>query len=87
MKKNFFAIILLIVIIGYITSYFDKIAIKNAIEPRFAIKIINDNQRKVTYLGIGYKIVRYVNISPYESYENNMGVKYGSLFMEYNLFE
>ncbi len=38
---------------------------------------------KVTYWGLGYKVVRYVGVSHNEPYKNNIGVKMGSLFMKY----
>ena len=37
------------------------------------------------YWGLGYKVIRYVGVSPKEPYENNIGVKMGSWFMQYEL--
>ena len=39
----------------------------------------------MTYWGLGYKVIRYVGVSPNEPYENNIGVKMGSWFMRYEL--
>lgn len=36
---------------------------------------------------MGYKVIRYVGVSPNELYENNIGVKMGSWFMKYELPE
>jgi hypothetical protein len=52
-------------------------------EPECCIKIVSHDGGKVTYWGLGYKVVRYVGVSPNELYENNIGVKMGSWFMKY----
>ena len=36
---------------------------------------------------LGYKVIRYVSVSPNEPYKNNIGVKYGNWFMKYDLEE
>ena len=54
-------------------------------EPKCCIKIVSYDGSKVTYWGLGYKVIRYVGVSPNEPYENNIGVKMGSWFMKYEL--
>ena len=54
-------------------------------EPKYVIKTISYNGEKVTYWGLGYKVIRYVGVSPKEPFKNNIGVKYGSWFMKYEL--
>ena len=49
------------------------------------IIIISDNGNKVTYWGLGYKVIRYTSVSPYESFKSNRGVKFGSWFMKYEI--
>lgn len=39
----------------------------------------------MTYWGLGYKVIRYVGVSPNEPYESNIGVKMGNWFMKYKL--
>lgn len=89
MKKKILIIIGIIVailiILGFITSYIDSARVRNSKEPKFTIKIVNDSGSKVTYWGLGYKVVRYPSVSPNEPYKNNIGVKYGSWFMKYEL--
>lgn len=89
MKKKILSIIIivtsLLIITGLITSYIDSARVRNAVEPKFTIKIITDNGKKVTYWGLGYKVIRYPSVSPKEQYKNNRGVKYGSWFMSYSL--
>ena len=54
---------------------------------KYTIKFVTDNGSKVTYWGLGYKVIRYTSVSPNEPYKNNIGVKYGSWFMKYELPE
>ncbi len=68
------------------TQYIDSARVRNGVEPKFTIKTVNFNGDKITYWGLGYKVVRKVGVSPDEPYENNIGVKYGSLFMNDNFF-
>ena len=88
MKKRYLIIIILVLLIlGFITSYLDSARVRNSIEPKFTIKVVSKDGSRVTYWGLGYKVVRYVSVSPKEPYKNNRGVKYGSWFMKYNLEE
>lgn len=80
-------IIIILVVTGLVTSYIDSARVRNSVEPRFVIKITTDGGNKITYWGLGYKIVRYPSVSPNEPYKNNKGVKYGSWFMNYELEE
>ena len=89
MKKKLLIIIGIIVAIlvvaGLVTSYADSARVRNGVEPKFTIKIVTDGGNKVTYWGLGYKVIRYTSVSPNEPYKNNRGVKYGSWFMRYEL--
>ena len=86
MKKKYIVIILIIIfVISIVTNYVDSARVRNGIEPKFTIKIINDDGGKITYWGLGYKIIRYVSVSPNEPYQNNKGIKFGSWFMQYEL--
>lgn len=81
------AIILIFVSLGLFTSYVDSARVRNGVEPKYVIKLVNKSGNKVTYYGLGYKVIRYVSVSPNEPYKNNIGVKYGSWFMKYELEE
>jgi len=87
MKKKVIIVIIItfLMVIGLITSYIDSARVRNSVEPKHVIKIVSDNGSKVTYWGLGYKVIRYVGVSPNEPYKNNIGVKYGSWFMKYEL--
>ena len=91
MKKKFLIItgiiIAILVAAGLVTSYIDMARVRNSVEPKYTLKIITDGGNKVTYWGLGYKVIRYTKISPSEPYKNNKGVKFGSWFMKYELEE
>ena len=80
-------VIIIIVIVGLFTSYIDSARVRNSIEPKYVLKFVSKDGNKVTYLGIGYKVIRYPSVSPDEPYKNNRGVKYGGWFMKYELSE
>ena len=91
MKKKSFIVIgiflILLIIFGIITSYVDGGRVTTGHEPKYCIKVVNNNRNKVTYWGLGYKVIRYVGVSPKEPYESNIGVKMGSWIMKYELPE
>lgn len=85
MKKRIISIciiiVIILVIIGLVTSFKDNARVRAGIEPKYTIKIKSND--KVTYYGLGYKVIRYVSVSVDEPYKNNIGVKYGNWFMKY----
>lgn len=88
MKKKLLIIILIITllaILGFITNYVDRGRVSTGHEPKFTIKIVTDGGNKITYWGLGYKVIRYPSVSPNEPYKNSLGVKMGSWFMNYEL--
>ena len=92
MKKKFLTIvgildIITLTVIGLILGYKDSERVKNLEEPEYTIKVISEDGSKITYWGLGYKVIRYTSISPYEPFKSNRGVKYGSWFMKFELDE
>ena len=87
MKKKGLIITILVLIIliiaSLITKYIDTANVSTGNEPECCIKIVSQDGGKVTYWGLGYKVVRYVGVSPNEPYESNIGVKMGNWFMDY----
>lgn len=77
--------VIVLIVIGIITNYLDSGRVTTGHEPKYSIKVVSNDGSKVTYWGLGYKIIRYVGVSPNEPYENNIGVKMGSWFMKYEL--
>lgn len=78
-------ILIIIVIAGIITNYVDSGRVGTGHEPKYCIKVVSNDGSKVTYWGLGYKVVRYVGVSPNEPYESNIGAKMGNWFMKYEL--
>ena len=89
MKKKTLIIVGIIFVIlfiaGLVTSDKDSARVRNNMEPKYAIKVITEDGNKITYWGLGYKVIRYTSVSPYEQFKSNRGVKYGSWFMNYEL--
>ncbi len=85
-KKGFIitiSVLLILVIVSLITKYIDTANVSTGHEPECCLKIVSQDGNKVTYWGLGYKVVRYVGVSQDEPYKNNIGVKMGSWFMKY----
>ncbi len=80
-------LVIVLIIAGIITNYSDSARVTTGHEPKCCIKVVSNNGSKVTYWGLGYKVIRYVGVSPKEPYESNIGVKMGSWFMKYELPE
>ena len=78
-------LLMILIVAGIITNYIDSGRVTTGHEPKYCIKIVNNDGSKVTYWGLGYKVIRYVGVSPNEPYENNIGVKMGNWFMKYEL--
>jgi len=89
MRKKSLIIILSIFVIlaifGIVTRYIDGGRVATNNEPKFCVKMVSEDGSKVTYWGLGYKVIRYVGVSPNEPYKSNIGVKMGSWFMKYEM--
>ena len=77
--------LIILIVAGIITNYADSGRVTTGHEPKYCIKIVSNDGSKVTYWGLGYKVIRYVGVSTNEPYENNIGAKMGSWFMKYEL--
>ena len=77
------SVLVILFVASLITKYIDTANVSTGHEPECCIKIVSADGGKVTYWGLGYKVVRYVGVSPDEPYESNIGVKMGSWFMKY----
>lgn len=92
MKKKIIIITLIIffvvlVILGVLAKYVDMGRVATSNEPKYCVKIVSDGGNKVTYWGLGYKVIRYPAVSPNEPYKNYLGAKMGNWFMNYELTE
>ncbi len=84
MKKITVLIILVIIVFSLFANYIDTANVTTGHEPELCIKFENERSGKVTYIGLGYKVVRYVKNDVREPYKENIGVKKGSWFMKYS---
>ena len=85
-KKLIITITILFLILfgfGIYSNYVDSARVRTGYEPKLVIKIVSEDGNKVTYWGLGYKVIRYPSVSPNEPYKNNRGVKFGNWFMKY----
>jgi len=78
-------ILLLLFIFGIYSNYVDSARVRTGHEPKLTIKMVSNNGDKITYWGLGYKVIRYPSVSPNEPYKNSRGVKMGSWFMTYKI--
>ena len=89
MKKKIFIslgiALIILIFASIITNYVDSGRVSTGHEPKYCIKIISSDGSKVTYWGLGYKVIRYVEVSSNEPYKSNIGVKMGNWFMKYEL--
>ena len=89
MKKKTITIIIItlsiLFIFGIYSKYVDSARVRTGHEPKLTIKMVSNNGYKITYWGLGYKVIRYPSVSPNEPYKNNRGVKMGSWFMTYKI--
>ncbi len=76
-------VLVVLIVAGLITKYIDTANVSTGHAPACCIKTVSQDGDKVTYWGLGYKVVSYVGVSPKEPYEGNIGVKMGSWFMNY----
>lgn len=88
MKKKIWigvGIFCIVFVLGMINNYVDSGRVTTGHEPKCCIKMVSNDGSRVTYWGLGYKVIRYVEVSPSEPYESNIGAKMGSWFMKYEL--
>ena len=87
-KRKKYLICIIIIIILLLSLFFriyDSRMVRTGNEPKLVIKIVNTDGTKITYWGLGYKIIRYPSVSPNEPYKSSRGVKMGSWFMKYKV--
>ena len=58
--------LILLIIVGIITNYADAGRVTTGHEPKYCIKVVSSDGSKVIYWGLGYKVIRYVGVSPNE---------------------
>lgn len=85
--KFILGLICILIILGVIFFFVDKGRVDDKRAPMFATKMISKDEKKVTYLGLGYKVVAYPENSVYENFADHKAVKIGSWFMNFKIKE
>ena len=52
-------LVIVLIVAGIITNYSDSARVTTGHEPKCCIKVVSNDGSKVTYWGLGYKVVRY----------------------------
>ena len=71
-------ILVILIVAGFVTSYIDSARVRNSVEPKFTIKIVSEDGKKVTYWGLGYKVIAYKKLNGYDK------IHVGTYFLKYN---
>ena len=83
----FFLVVIVLFTLSFAAIYIDGARVRSGFEPKLTVKVISDGGNKITYWGLGYKVVRYPTVSPKEPFNSSLGVKMGNWFMNYTLPE
>ena len=77
----------LVVIFGLtlFTHYADGANVTTGHEPKYCVKKISEDGKKVTYYGLGYKVIRYCKNSSDEPFNENIGVAMGDYKLQFEL--
>ena len=67
-----------LIAMGIITNYIDSGRVTTGHEPKYCIKIVNNDGSKVTYWGLGYKVIAYNKLNGYNK------IHIGTYFLEYD---
>ena len=51
-------ILIILIVAGIITNYADSGRVTTGHEPKYCIKVVSHDGSKVTYWGLGYKVIR-----------------------------
>lgn len=78
-------IIVTLAVVGCVLFFVDKNRVENGKAPKFAIKKLDKNEKKATYLGLGYKVIAYFDEDGKEDFKNNKSYKIGSWFMNFKM--
>lgn len=84
--KWILGIIVALALIGCVTFFVDKGRVNDGKAPKFAIKKVSADDKKIVYTGLGYKVISYVKKDKNEDFKEHDS-KIGSWFMNYELKE
>ena len=82
MKKKIYIgigiILIILIVAGIITNYADSGRVTTGHEPKYCIKVVSYDGSKVTYWGLGYKVIAYNKLNGYNK------IHIGTYFLEYD---
>ena len=83
MKKGLlFVIIFALIGAGILLYRVDKENVEQGKEPEFCIKLVNEEEKEIKYLCLGYSMFRRFKNSPDESMNKSEYVKFGVWFTD-----
>lgn len=68
-------------ILALIFRHIDSTRFLNDEEPKFAFKIVSSDGNRISYIGLGYKMIAHTAVSPKEPFKSHTYKKMGSWFM------
>ena len=82
MKKTvIFVLIFAIIVSGIFLYKMDKKNIEDGFEPKYCIRIVNEEKKEIKYLGLGYSLYRKYNKSSNENLKESNELKFGIWFL------
>jgi hypothetical protein len=84
--KIILAVIAGVVALGVVFGLVDYGRVKNGEMPIFMIRVTDTRRAKLNYIGLGYRMQRYVGVSPKEPLNSSIYVKFGSWFYVWDVF-
>ena len=83
MKKGLlFVVIFALIGAGILLYRLDKENIESGKEPEFCIKLVDEQQKEIKYLCLGYSLIRKYRNSANESMNNSESLKFGVWFTD-----
>lgn len=77
------AFVVVLTILGLLFNIIDTKRVEEGEKPIFTINIYNQDGSKITYWGLGYKVISYPGVSPLEPFKSTESKK-GSWFMKFD---
>ncbi len=66
---------------GILLHKFDKENVEKGEEPKYCLKFINEEEKEIKYLCLGYSLYRKYNKSPKEAMGDSESLKFGIWFL------
>ena len=77
-----FVLIFAIIVAGILLYRLDKKNIESKNEPKYCLKLVNEDKKQVKYLCLGYVLYREYDKSPNEAMNSSKSLKFGVWFLD-----